>query len=114
MSVENKAYAMKKQERKRNKLIFRMLPKIVVERMNSGKDVAESFESATLFFSSVIEFRQGSDYRFEYFLTLILFALIHCSQMTKNCSAMQVVSFLNELYSVMDARMDEFDVYKVE
>jgi len=27
---------------------------------------------------------------------------------------MDVVDFLNNLYTVMDKRMDEFDVYKVE
>lgn len=34
--------------------------------------------------------------------------------MTKHCSALDVVEFLNNLYTVMDKRMDEFDVYKVE
>ena len=33
---------------------------------------------------------------------------------TKTCSAMEVVEFLNTLYTVMDKRMDDHDVYKVE
>ena len=91
-SVENKAEAMKRQQRKQERLIYKMLPKIVVQKMNSGEEVAENFDSATIFFSSVHEF----------------------ALMTKNCSAMEVIQFLNNLYTVMDGRMDEFDVYKVE
>ena len=91
-SVENKAVGMKRQQRKQERLIYKMLPKVVVEKMNSGQEVAETFDSATIFFSSVHEF----------------------SSITKNCSAMEVIQFLNNLYTVMDRRMDEFDVYKVE
>ncbi len=32
----------------------------------------------------------------------------------KRSSALEVIQFLNTLYRVMDERMDEFDVYKVE
>jgi class 3 adenylate cyclase len=34
--------------------------------------------------------------------------------MAKSCSAFEVVDFLNTLYTVMDKRMDDHDVYKVE
>ncbi len=54
--------------------------------------VAETFESATLLFTTVVDFRA----------------------VTKKCSALEVVQFLNTLYNVFDERMDAFDVYKVE
>ncbi|TRY71119.1 hypothetical protein TCAL_02390 [Tigriopus californicus] len=80
------------QERKRNRLIYKMLPKIVVEKLSSGSDTAETFESVTLYFSTVAGF----------------------SEITNSCNAIQVVQFLNTLYTVMDSKMDDFDVYKVE
>jgi len=92
LSVENKAVAMKKQQKKQARLIYKMLPKVVVEKMKTGEEVAETFDSATLFFSSVVGFKD----------------------ITKKCSAMEVVQFLNNVYTVMDERMDFFDVYKVE
>ena len=56
MSVENKAIQMKRQKAKQNKLIHKMLPKSVLSKIKSGKEVAETFESVTLYFSSVIDF----------------------------------------------------------
>ena len=83
---------MKKQKRKQEALVLRMLPKDVVDKLNSGQDIAESFESATLFFSSVCGFKE----------------------VTNKCTAMEVVTFLNVLYRTMDERLDNHDVYKVE
>ena len=40
---------MKRQKRKQDALIYKMLPKDVVEKLNSGTDTAENFDSATLF-----------------------------------------------------------------
>ena len=83
---------MKKQKKKQDALILKMLPKEVVVKLNCGGDIAENFEAATLFFSSVVDF-----------------ALV-----AKKCTAMEIINFLNELYKTMDARMDNHDVYKVE
>ena len=83
---------MKRQKRKQDALILKMLPKDVVMKLNNGEDITENFESATLFFSSVVDF----------------------CDVTKYCRAMEIVSFLNDLYSTMDARMEHHDVYKVE
>ena len=69
-----------------------MLPKEVVDKLNEGLNTAEEFESATLFFSSVVGF----------------------ADVTRICSAMEVIHFLNNLYQTMDTRMDNHDVYKVE
>ena len=87
-----KSYDMKRQKKKQEKLILKMLPKEVVAKLNEGLNTAEEFESATLFFSSVVDF----------------------AQVTTKCTAMQVVTFLNNLYQTMDNRMDNYDVYKVE
>ena len=83
---------MKKQKKKQDSLILKMLPKEVVDKLNSGADIVENFDSATLFFSSVVDF----------------------VQVTTKCTAMEVINFLNELYKTMDTRMDNHDVYKVE
>ena len=55
-SVEKKSLDMKRQKVKQEALIYKMLPKMVVEKLNSGEPTAESFESATLYFSSVCGF----------------------------------------------------------
>jgi hypothetical protein len=57
-SVEKKALAMKRQQKKQNRLIHKMLPRVVVERLKTGQEVAESFESASLYFSTVAEFAE--------------------------------------------------------
>jgi class 3 adenylate cyclase len=84
LGLEKKSHAMKRQKKKQEKLVLRMLPKDVVDKLNSGIDIAETFDSATLFFSSVYGF----------------------ANVTRICTAMEVVNFLNELYRVMDDRMD--------
>ena len=48
---------MRRQKRKQEKLIYKMLPKMVVERVMSGDRAAETFETATLYFSSVVGFK---------------------------------------------------------
>ena len=83
---------MRKQKRKQDVLILKMLPKDVISKLNTGEDTAENFESATLFFSSVVDF----------------------DNVTRACKPMEVIGFLNNLYNVMDDRMDGHDVYKVE
>ena len=70
VSVENKAVQMKRQQAKQQKLIRKMLPKAVVEKLKKGQKVAETFESVTIYFSNVIDF----------------------NQITMKCSAMEVKS----------------------
>lgn len=58
LSLEKKSDDMKKQRRKQDTLILKMLPRVVVEKLNGGEETAETFESATLYFSSVVDFSQ--------------------------------------------------------
>ena len=92
VSVENKSADMQTQKKKQDVLIYKLLPKDIVAKLGSGDDTAENFASSTLFFSTVIDFKN----------------------VTQACTAMDVVGFLNNLYNTMDERMDRHDVYKVE
>ena len=52
---------MRRQKKKQEKLILKMLPKVIVERViQGGEQVAESFDQATLYFSSVDGFSDVS------------------------------------------------------
>ena len=92
MGFAKKSHDMKRQKKKQERLILKLLPKEIVTKLNEGLNTAEEFESATLYFSCVVDFYK----------------------VTKKCTAMEVVNFLNNLYQTMDDRMDFYDVYKVE
>ena len=112
VSVEKKSADMKKQKKKQDALIYKMLPRDVVQKLNSGADTAESFESATLFFSTVVDFAVVTKgLGIDVFQILISYFDSFASLV---CKAMEVINFLNDLYNTMDERMDKHDVYKVE
>jgi class 3 adenylate cyclase len=83
---------MKKQKRKQDILIYKMLPPAVIRKMNDGQATEETFESATIFFSCVVDFHR----------------------VIKGCKPEEIVYFVNNLYATMEERMDTHDVYKVE
>ena len=62
ISVERKSDDMRKQKKKQEKLIMKMLPKAIIEKVMAGgaATVAESFDNATLYFSSVDGFNEVS------------------------------------------------------
>ena len=49
---------MKKQASRRKKLVYKMLPKPIVAKLMAGKDTTDTFESGTIFFSTVYGFRE--------------------------------------------------------
>ncbi|VDL70322.1 unnamed protein product [Nippostrongylus brasiliensis] len=82
------------EEKKRSDiLLYRMLPRQVAEKLKLGQSVEpETFDCVTLFFSDVVSF----------------------TTLASRCTPLQVVTLLNDLYTVFDAIIDERDVYKVE
>ena len=123
LSVEKKSSDMKKQKKKQEKLVMKMLPKVIVDQVmkGDGKTVAETFDSATLYFSSVTGFVNVSK-KCRYFMLILKSTKtswyyvdsISIKSVFFWKSALQVVKFLNKLYTTMDKRMDSHDVYKVE
>ncbi|CEF69524.1 Atrial natriuretic peptide receptor 1 [Strongyloides ratti] len=91
--VKTRTRELYEEKKKCDKLLYRMMPISVVEKLKAGEAVApEYFESATVFFSDVVSFTNL------------------CAQ----CTPLQVVSLLNQLYSRFDEIIEQFDAYKVE
>ncbi|CAF3176898.1 unnamed protein product [Rotaria socialis] len=91
--LEQKTNELEKEKCLTEKLLHQILPPCVAKDLINGRKApAEYYDSVTVYFSDIVGF----------------------TSIASKCSPNETCNMLNQLYSIFDSLLENFDVYKVE
>uniref|UniRef100_A0A0K0F4Q0 Guanylate cyclase n=1 Tax=Strongyloides venezuelensis TaxID=75913 RepID=A0A0K0F4Q0_STRVS len=91
--IQSRTSELIEEQKKSDMLLKRMLPSSVAEKLKLGKAIEpENFDSVTVFFADVVKF----------------------TILSSKCTPLQVIGFVNDLFTTFDNIIESLDVYKVE
>ncbi|KAI6199081.1 Guanylate cyclase [Aphelenchoides besseyi] len=91
--VQQRTLELISEQKKADVLLYRMMPREAADKLKLGVAVEpEVYNEATVFFSDIVSF----------------------TVLASKSSPLQIINFLNDVYTLTDNVIDKFDCYKVE
>jgi class 3 adenylate cyclase len=91
--VEQRTLELIQEQKKADVLLYKMMPKAAADSLKLGQTVSpEFYDSATVLFSDIVSF----------------------TDLASKSTPLQIIKFLNDVYTLADSIIDKYDVYKVE
>ena len=91
-AITRKVYEITKEQKRSERLLGKLLPKNVALGLKNNERISESFDAATIMFSTIKDFRN----------------------LAKERTPLEVITLLNSFYKYFDSHIGKWDVYKVE